>query len=174
MNDRRELRLSEEIDDLVEAHTVTHLDLLRFEERGIGIDTHDRFLHGPVRACVPVPAGQAGWPGLLADRRVVLKKCAGLVPALPVTSHIHRAIGLVLPSYRRFFRARIVLRHGSRVEAVKQERFHVGPLRIESRLKDNVRYGGNSVLPFPALMAVELFQMIEVVVDSEGVVVAAP
>ena len=57
---------------------------------------------------------------------------------------------------------------------MEQERLHVGAARRKRRLQDGAGDGAKGVLPFPAEVAVELLQMIEVVLDTDRVVVARP
>ena len=57
---------------------------------------------------------------------------------------------------------------------MEQEGLHVGAARLQRRLQDGAGDGTKRILPFPAEVAVEFLQMIEVVLDADGVVVARP
>ncbi len=69
VQDRRETTLADEIDDLVEADALPDLNAQVGKQLGIGIDSLQPHLDGPLRPLAPVPAGKADLPDPVATSR---------------------------------------------------------------------------------------------------------
>ena len=176
---RSEPGLAEQADHLIEPDAVAHLHIEPGKQSRIGVDPHDSALHGPAGPRAPIPADQACPPDLLADRAIAFEELADLLPPLPVAPDVHHAVGLLRRpgrAPRRCCFAGRCIRLGDRtgIVAVEQERADIRTERSERWLQDGAGDRPDGVLPLPPRMAVELLQVVEVVLQPDRVVEPAP
>src|SRR5262249_45197971 len=123
-----------------------------------------------------IPTDQANPTNLTASRADRFQHPLDLRPTLPVGSDIAETVWAAAVSIAHPRRSSgsgrvVVVRDRVAVEAIEEKGPHIAASRPHRRLDDGVGDGLEPFDPLPTLMTVEELQVVEVVLDSNCVVV---
>src|SRR5262249_50925839 len=170
---RAELCVAQERADFRKGNWVGSLDTKALQQFGIEIGSLDAHLYRPVRPSRPIRPNERDGAEFLADRGYRFEEAAHLASSLPIVADVRDAVFLRGGPARRFGRGIEGVHDAARVVTVKKERLYIPAPGLERRLQDLIGYRLKRLDPFPALVAVHLFEMIEVMLDANRFVVAA-